>query len=371
MRNYIIPFSYLSIFINPFLQSGKVVTFNITVPMLGNLELCQFSIESEGPSVHNIIRHGLYSGELKAILNKGRHSYLLDEIPEYSHFQDAFFQGSVLKPSGLDVLKGYISAASTQSVIRGGDVFYIAFDTNVLRDRIYTNHLREYSDAPNIDFILSDTVRSELKNRRKKMHRKMANALSGIVGNSGYNFINQNVLADRLRYIGFLEYNRIRHETDCDQLIPERVSSNKDEEIIQSYAAFAVAEHNRKVLLISRDNEFIRMSPSLPDIIPIPVEHQFPARISRPVQCAYSELYTFIYHLSVIYGRVDINLNRHRLYECSGVWSRKNAGQWENDYIKISANNKLPFLETLDRHVAILQNMRYRKEHSRFPKINE
>ena len=337
--------------------------------MAGDFELCRVSFDVNGPVIHDIVGRGPYGRQVRSLSGRAGNNYVLDEIPDYSHFQDAFFQGAVMKPAGLDALERYILDASTQSVVKGGDVFYIAFDTNILRDRIYTNHLRQYSDAPNVDFILSGAVRSELTNRRRKINRQTAGHLSRIAGNAGFNFLNQNVLQDRLRYIGFLEYNRIRHETDCDQLKPARTLSNKDEEIIQSYAAFAVAEHNRKILLVSRDNEFIRMSSSLPDMKPLHIENRFPARISAPVRCAYPELYSFIYHLSVIYGRVDIRLRGHLLYECSGVWSGKNAGQWENDCIKISANGKLPFLDKIDDHAAVLGNMRYKRESPRFPKI--
>ncbi len=267
------------------------------------------------------------------------------------------------------MLFSYISNASIQSVIRGGDVFYIAFDTNILRDRIYTNYLRQYSDAPNIDFILSETVRSELTNRKGKINKGMTNKLTEIFGYSGKNFLNQNVLADRLRYIGFLEFNRIRHETDCDQLKPSKVISDKDEEIINTYAEFAVAGHSRKILLLSRDNEFIRMSPSLPDVIPIIIESRFPVKISKPINCTYNELYSFIYHQSVLYGHIDIHLKGHNIYQCAGVWPQKNVKQWENDYIKISVNQALPYLETIDHQTAILQNMKYKKEISRFPKM--
>ncbi len=370
MTTYMIPSSCIPVFLNPMMKSGNEVTFSLSAPILGRYELCRISIKSEGPEIHSLAGASGYNRKTKHLrAKKGKH-YLSDEVPEYSHFQDAFFHSGVLKPAGIDRLYRYISEASTQSVIRGGDVFYIAFDTNVLRDRIYSNYLRRFSDAPNVDFILSETVRTELTNRRGKIRKRMASELSEILGTTAYDLLNQNVLADRLRYIGFLEYNRIRHETDCDQLKSVKANS-KDEEIIQAYASFASAGYNRKLLLISRDNEFIRMSPSLPDVIPIIVEARFPGKISVPIQCSYEELCSFIYHLSVIYGQIDIGLMDHTLYECSGVWTQKNVRQWENDYIRLSANRGLPFLKEIDNHIAVLQNMRYRKESRRFPKMTE
>ncbi|NOZ68769.1 MAG: hypothetical protein GXP46_05895 [Deferribacteres bacterium] len=370
MTTSIVPCSYLPIFFNPLLRSGNTVTFSVTAPMLDGYELCKISIKSEGPEIHAIARNNEYDKIFKHLKSKAGKRYLSDEVPEYSHFQDAFFLSGVLKPDGLDRLYGYISEASLQSVIRGGDVYYIAFDTNILRDRIYSNHLRRFSDAPNVDFILSETVRSELTNRRGKIRKKMVSELFDIIGVTAYNLLNQNVLADRLRYIGFLEYNRVRHETDCDQLKTVRANS-KDEEIIHAYASFAGEGHNRKILLVSRDNEFIRMSPSLPDVIPIIIEARFPRKTSMPIQCTYDNLFCFIYYLAVIYAQVDISLMGHVLYECSGVWTQKNVRHWENDYIRISANKGLPFIKELEKHIAVLQNMKYKKESWRFPRVSE
>ncbi len=368
MIEYIIPCSYLSIIFNPLLRAGKTITFSLSLPIFDGAELCKFSMDRDGPSIHNIISSKAYNKRYNAISSKMRKGYLIDEIPDYGHFKDTFFHSAILTPTGLDVLFNYIEKASLQSVIKGGDVYYIAFDTNVLRDRIYSNYLRRYSDAPNIDFILSATVRSELTNRKGKFNRKMVNQLCEIIGSTGWNLLNQNTLSDRLRYIGFLEYNRIRHETDCDQLSPDTKFSDKDREIIQTYAAFATSGHNRKILLLSRDNEFIRMSPSLPDVIPVIIESRFPDRISRPIRCGYNELFSFIYHLSVIYIEVEIKLMEYRLYKITGVWSGKNVKHWENDFIKVSANKGLPFLKEIGHQLSILQNMKYKKESDRFPK---
>jgi hypothetical protein len=353
---------------NPLLRAGKTVTFSLSAPIFDGTELCRFSIDGDGPSIHNIISSKAYNKRYNAISSKMRRGYLIDEIPDYGHFKDAFFHSAILTPTGLDVLFGYIEKASLQSVIKGGDVYYIAFDTNVLRDRIYSNYLRRYSDAPNIDFILSATVRSELTNRKGKVNKKMVNQLCEAIGPAGWNLLNQNTLADRLRYIGFLEYNRIRHETDCDQLNPDNTFSDKDREIIQTYAAFATAGHNRKILLISRDNEFIRMSPSLPDVIPVVIESRFPAKISRPIRCGYNELFSFIYHLSLIFLELEITLMGHRLYRTAGAWRGKNVRHWENDFIKVSANRGLPFLKEIGHQINILQNMKYKKVPGRFPR---
>lgn len=360
MKDYIVPFNYLPLFFNPLLKAGITVTFSINAPMINDITLCDLSLTANGPQVHGITTEKTYKKRADTVASKTRKSYLLDEIPYYKHFLDAFFCSAILNPDGLDVILRFVKDAAEQSVVKGGDVFYFAFDTNVLRDKIYTLYLRPYSDAPNIDFILSETVRSELTNRDSKLRKSNINELARMMGPAAYNFSNQNTLADRLRYIGFLEYNRLRHETDCDQLEPaESYAASKDEAIIREYADFASGGQHRKVLLVSRDNEFIRMSSSLPDIIPIILESRFPDKIPRTLPCSYIQLYAFIYYLSVVFGRVDLVVKNHKLYECSGVWPQKNVKQWERDYMKISANTDLPYLSTIDNQINVLAKVKF------------
>lgn len=368
MKNYFIPHDYLSLFFNPLMRSGLVVTFSVSAPLLDNLRLCNISFNKDKtPEIHDIINYARYSIHARKLTSRTRRSNLADEIPEYGNFQDAFFNSAVFKPTGLDQVFTSIEEASTQSVIRGGDVYYLAFDTNVLRDRIYTNFLRQHSDAPNIDFILTETVRFELTNRGRKISKKMVNDLRALAGETGRTFLNQNVLADRLRYIGFLEYNRIRHETDCDQLKAKEHSQNKDEEIIKTYAAFAEESRNRKLLLISRDNEFIRMSTSLPNVIPVIIASPFPKEVPESISCTYGELFSFIYHLAVIYGQIDFSVKEHTIYECAGVWPQKNVHQWESDFLKMSAHHGLPYLATIDSQINVLEKMKYKRIIERFP----
>jgi hypothetical protein len=370
MKDYFITCDSIPIFLNPLMRSGIPITFTVTVPLMENMDICEISLNNqEVPVIQSIITPARYKKTAKRLCSRTRKNHLIREIPEYGNFQEAFFNSAVLKPAGLDALFKYIHNASTQSVIKGGDVYYIAFDTNVLRDRIYTNYLRKYSDAPNIDFILAETVRSEMTNRERKISKKMVNDMVSILGETAWNFLNQNVLADRLRYFGFLEYNRIRHETDCDQLKSTDRSNNKDEQIIKSYASFADGCNNRKILLISRDNEFIRMSASLPNIVPIIIESHFPRRIPKSLSCTYDELFSFIYHLAVMYGQINFSVKEHILYECSGLWSQKNVRQWEKDYLKISAHHALPYLDTIDSQIDVLENMKYTKIIKRFPLV--
>ncbi len=369
MKEYTLPYLNLAIFFNPLLRSGNDIHFELVLPLLDNLEVCNLTITTEGPVIQNFVTFNSYNRIYKKIAQAGR-KYISDELPDYNQLQDALVYSAIVKPSGLDLLFEYIHEASKQSVIRGGDVYYIAFDTNILMDRIYTNYLRDYSDAPNIDFILSETVRSELTNRKNKINKKTINDLAEAFGKSARCFSNQNVLADRRRYIGFLEFNKIRHETDCDQLKPSRSIDDKDEEIIETYAKFAVQGYNRKVLLISRDNEFIRMSPSLPDVIPIVIENRVRDRSIKQMRCGYNKLFSFIYHLSVLYGEIVLQLKGHNIYKCYGVWPQKNVRQWENNHIKVSANSELPYITSLDHHTNILKKMKYKRESRRFPKTD-
>ncbi|MCX8027985.1 MAG: PIN domain-containing protein [Thermodesulfovibrionales bacterium] len=370
MRQYIISHKYLPVFYNPLLRGGQPLTIDIKTPAFGEITLCKFTIDRDGVCLHDFISQKRYNTILETISNRLHKKNYIEEIPEYQSIHESLFMSGIIKPIGLDELYDYINSATKQSVVKGGDVYYIAFDTNALMDCIYTNHLRQFADFPNIDFILCETVRFELTNRRGKIKRDTCNDLTPILKDNAFDLLNQNYLADRRRYAGFLEYNKIRHETDCEQLKPIISNDNKDEEIIRTYAHFATEKHSRKVLLISRDNEFIRMSPSLPDVIPISISRPGMVEGKKPIICEFASFHSFLYHLSVSFCCLELCLNEHRLFKYLGVWSQKNTSQWENQFVKIEPNKALPFLDDIDKQLSVLESMKFRREHWRFPQTD-
>ncbi|ETR69260.1 MAG: hypothetical protein OMM_04046 [Candidatus Magnetoglobus multicellularis str. Araruama] len=96
----------------------------------------------------------------------------INEIPDYQAVRSTLFQAGILLPSGLKHVDELISSRQTTDILHGGDVYYIACDTNLLRDRFYSTYLATRPYHPNIDYILCETVRDELKIVRIKSKTK-------------------------------------------------------------------------------------------------------------------------------------------------------------------------------------------------------
>jgi len=215
-------------------------------------------------------------------------------------------------------------------VIKGGDVYYIALDTNMLRDRFFSTYLINISPHPNLDYILCETVRNELKNRQEKLNK---NALKGMFplkyGTLEECFLNQNSLEDRLRYIGFIEYNRMRSITSCEEIdAPSTKSGMKNDQIIlDAYSDFV--EIGLKVIFISRDNEAVRMMTGEDNVIPIILEH--PRIEQNSFSVKWERFFSLLYLLGILYGKLHIIVSGVDIASLYSVWRGKDVQEWEED----------------------------------------
>lgn len=168
-----------------------------------------------------------------------------------------------------------LSFLREQDVLRGGNVYYIALDTNTLRDRFFSVYLKNIPPHANLDFVLCETVRAELKNRQDKLTRDVFS--DDYFKNPEVStacFMNQNSLQDRMRYVGFLEYNRMRSATSCEEIEADSRHSGmlNDQIILKPYSDFV--DIARNVVFISRDHEAVRMMTGEENVIPILLEQR-------------------------------------------------------------------------------------------------
>lgn len=251
-------------------------------------------------------------------------------MPSYNDIQQSLYQAGILKPSGLKQLEDIISVLRDQSVIRGGDVYYIALDTNLLRDRFFSVYLKKIPSHPNLDYILCETVRDELKNRRDKLNRNFLQTINHLKHNilTGC-FLNQNCLEDRMRYIGFLEYNNMRAATSCEEIDAQSRRSGRlnDEIILEAYSSFV--DIGRKVIFISRDNEAVRMMTGAGNVIPILLEHD--PVIQTDFLAAWDQFFDLLYLLSILYGKLNLIVGGVETGALYGVWKGKDVQEWEQD----------------------------------------
>ena len=319
----------MMIFFNALIDSGYDKNLRFSVPLLNDLILFKFHLKESGAQVLNFVAQQKYL-ECYIPLAKKLKEHAKREIPSYGDVQQSLYQAGILKPSGLKQLEDIFSALRNQSVIRGGDVYYIALDTNLLRDRFFSVYLKKIPSHPNLDYILCETVRDELKNRCDKLDR---NFLRGI-NQLKYNiltacFLNQNCLEDRMRYIGFLEYNNIRATTSCEEIdAPSKKSGRLNDEIIlEAYSSFV--DIGRKVIFISRDNEAVRMMTGEENVVPILLEHSTALRTD--FEAAWEQFFDLLYLLSILYGKLNLVVGGIEICSLYGVWKGKDVQEWEQD----------------------------------------
>lgn len=336
MSRFVIKKAELLIFFNALIDLGLEKNLAITVPLLKNLRLCKLELGEKGVLLEQFIPSQEYEAQLsKRVVRRETRREIREEFADYPDLVKTLYQSGILAPSGLSEIEGLIQRARSQSLIKGGDVFYLALDTNTVRDRLFSNYLARYLDSPNVDFVLCEVVREELTNRRDKIQKGFLQEFRQVGGDLvGGCFRNQNRLEDRLRYIGYLEYNRIRDCTGCEQLSPPagvgRIPA--DELIIDLYSQFA--RMGRKVVLLSRDNELIRMSTGLNNVIPMLLE-QDPFPRLRDVQAPWDSFLGFLSLLGNLYGRIDISMGESDLGQIYGVWSQKDAQEWEQEMLRL------------------------------------
>lgn len=319
----------MMILFNALIDSGYDKNLQFSVPLLNGLILFKFHLKGSGAQVLNFVVQQKYL-ECYIPLAKRLKEHTKNEIPSYNDIQQSFYQAGILKPSGIEQLEDIFSTLRNQSVIRGGDVYYIALDTNLLRDRFFSVYLKKIPSHPNLDYILCETVRDELKNRRDKLNRNFLQTITHLKHNilAGC-FLNQNCLEDRMRYVGFLEYNNMRAATSCEEIDAQSRKPGRlnDEIILEAYSSFV--DIGRKVIFISRDNEAVRMMTGEENVIPILLEHE--SVIQTNFATAWDQFFDLLYLLSILYGKLNLIVGGVETGSLYGVWKGKDVQEWEQD----------------------------------------
>lgn len=319
----------LMVLFNSLVEYGGIDRFQVTLPLMEAMTVFQFEIVAAGVKIENFISSDDYfrisSPLLKRLKDPAR-----NEIPSYSDIRQVLYQSGILKPEGLDQLEEILQYLKGQNITRGGDVYYIALDTNLLRDRFYSVFFRDVSPHPNLDFILCETVRDELKNRKDKMTRNSLKGMEPLKYEVLLKcFLNQNCLEDRLRYVGFQEYNRMRSFTSCEEIDAPSARSGKqnDQYILTAYSDYV--DIGRKVVFLSRDNEAVRMMTGEENVISLLLEH--PHVDQRSFSTDWKSFFNLLYMLGILYGKLNIVSDQTKICSLYGVWASKDAQEWAED----------------------------------------
>ncbi|OYT68923.1 MAG: hypothetical protein CFK48_09950, partial [Armatimonadetes bacterium CP1_7O] len=343
----------------------------VRAPLLDNLTLFTLDLRNQQAAVQNIVSSKNYQQVLKNLnqhidqvvsseQNWNLATKLKHEIPLFNRLQDAFRQAGIVQPTNLPQIKTLLKEASRSDPARGGDVYYLAFDNNAIRNRLYSNFIAPpYEHSPRYNLQLAHQVKRELSHRLDKINGEFLKAFNNLYPSLGISsiFQNQNVLVDRLRQLALAEWNAMLASGNCESRPLRRrrpgTPTDSDGLIIETYAQFA-AEPGRRVILFSSDNDFVTRCDGNTNLIGVLV--QYPPNLQPEYHVLWEYAARLLYQLAVIYGRIDIETESGDRVYLYGVWHGKTAEDWRQEHLRIgaeSADSKV--LKSLQQDVAILK----------------
>ena len=300
-------------------------------------------------------RHKQVREQVQATLPDDTGAQVLAEVPDYNRLREAFRIAGIVPPENLGELERVLGQVRASNPARGGDIYYFAFDNNALRNRLYSLYLKPAQRGrPEPNMLLAQAVREELDTRKGKILYEFLTALDTAFPSVRIAkiFSNQNCLLDRLRLLALAEWHKVLQSSNCE-LVDAADDADSDGRIIEAYAAFA-ATAGRKVVVLSSDNEFILRCGGRPNLIPQLVRYRL--EIDEAYKADWEAVSWLLYHLAVVYGRLDLRRADGVIVRLYGVWQGKGAPDWDDERLKITVEpSNTPLEQALQRTMRILQ----------------
>jgi len=331
----------------PLLQHATLFTLN----------LAQATAHIEGiiDSTRYHARYTQVKEQVRATLPNDTAAQVMAEVPDHNRLCEAFRIAGIVPPENLSELEQVLKQARASNPARGGDIYYFAFDNNALRNRLYSLYLKPAQRGrPEPNMLLSRAVYDELDLCKGKILSRFLKAFDSAFPSLGVRqlFGNQNRLEDRLRLLARREWDKILQSSAYDVVKAGR-KSDPDGPIIRSYAQFA-ATAGRKVVVLSSDNEFILRCGGRPNLIPQLVRYRL--EIDEAYKADWEAVSWLLYHLAVVYGRLDLRRADGVIVRLYGVWQGKGAPDWDDERLKITVEpSNTPLEQALKRTMRILQ----------------
>jgi hypothetical protein len=353
----LVPQRYMMALLN--LMGDRV---QVDAPLLQHATLFTLNLAQATAHIEGIIRSTVYrerhkqvEEQVRASLPEDTASQVLAELPDYNRLCEAFRIAGIVPPENLSELEQVLKQARASNPARGGDIYYFAFDNNALRNRLYSLYLKPAQRGrPEPNMLLSRAVYDELDLCKGKILSRFLKAFDSAFPSLGVRqlFGNQNRLEDRLRLLARREWDKILQSSAYDVVKAGR-KSDPDGPIIRSYAQFA-ATAGRKVVVLSSDNEFILRCGGRPNLIPQLVRYRL--EIDEAYKADWEAVSWLLYHLAVVYGRLDLRRADGVIVRLYGVWQGKGAPDWDDERLKITVEpSNAPLEQALQRTMRILQ----------------
>jgi hypothetical protein len=334
----------------------------VDAPLLLHATLFTIDLSQATARIEEIVPSSAYHERLRQVQEQVQASLPDDtgaqvsaELPDYNRLREAFRTAGIVSPENLRELEQLLAQARQSNPARGGDIYYFAFDNNALRNRLYSLYLQPtLRGRPEPNLLLSQAVREELDTRKGKILRGFLTAFNTAFPSVGIGqiFTNQNCLLDRLRLLALAEWQKMLQSGNCE-LVDAPDELDADGRIIGSYAEFAKSA-GRKVVVLSSDNEFILRCGGRRNLIPLLV--RYPSELQATHEASWEAVSWLLYHLAVVYGRLDLRLADGVIVRVYGVWQGKGAPEWDNEQLKITVEpSSTPLEQALQRTTRILQ----------------
>jgi hypothetical protein len=334
----------------------------VDTPLLHNTTLFTVDLAQATAHIEGIIdstryhaRYTQVKEQVRATLPNDTAAQVMAEVPDHNRLCEAFRIAGIVPPENLSELEQVLKQARASNPARGGDIYYFAFDNNALRNRLYSLYLKPaQSGRPEPNMLLSRAVYDELDLCKGKILSRFLKAFDSAFPSLGVRqlFGNQNRLEDRLRLLARREWDKILQSSAYDVVKAGR-KSDPDGPIIRSYAQFA-ATAGRKVVVLSSDNEFILRCGGRPNLIPQLVRYRL--EIDEAYKADWEAVSWLLYHLAVVYGRLDLRRADGVIVRLYGVWQGKGAPDWDDERLKITVEpSNAPLEQALQRTMRILQ----------------
>jgi hypothetical protein len=360
----LVPQRYMMALLN--LMDDRV---QVDAPLLHNTTLFTVDLAQATAHIEGIIRSTVYrerhkqvEEQVRASLPEDTASQVLAELPDYNRLREAFRTAGIVPPENLGELERVLEQARQSNPARGGDIYYFALDNNALRNRLYSLYLKPAQRGrPEPNMLLSRAVYDELDLCKGKILSRFLKAFDSAFPSLGVRqlFGNQNRLEDRLRLLARREWDKILQSSAYDvvssayDVVKAGRKSDPDGPIIRSYAQFAAAA-GRKVVVLSSDNEFILRCEGRPNLIPQLV--RYPSEVDEAYRADWEAVSWLLYHLAVVYGRLDLRRADGVIVRLYGVWQGKGAPDWDDERLKITVEpSNTPLEQALQRTMRILQ----------------
>jgi len=353
----LVPQRYMMALLN--LMDDRV---QVDAPLLHNTTLFTVDLAQATAHIEGIIdstryhaRYTQVKEQVRATLPNDTAAQVMAEVPDHNRLCEAFRIAGIVPPENLGELERVLEQARASNPARGGDIYYFAFDNNALRNRLYSLYLKPAQRGrPEPNMLLSRAVYDELDLCKGKILSRFLKAFDSAFPSLGVRqlFGNQNRLEDRLRLLARREWDKILQSSAYDVVKAGR-KSDPDGPIIRSYAQFA-ATAGRKVVVLSSDNEFILRCGGRPNLIPQLVRYRL--EIDEAYKADWEAVSWLLYHLAVVYGRLDLRRADGVIVRLYGVWQGKGAPDWDDERLKITVEpSNAPLEQALQRTMRILQ----------------